>query len=56
MPQVCSKRRQAETGSTIGSTNQLGMHGTINSMGEEEKNFFYRPLSHLPVGVSSYLP
>jgi hypothetical protein len=55
VPQVCSKRKQGETGSTIGSTNQFGMHGTINSMGDDEKNFFYRPLTHLPVGISNYM-
>jgi len=56
-PQLSSsKRNQCETGSTIGSSHhQPNMHTTINSISEEDhKNFFYRPFTNIPIGLSNY--
>lgn len=56
-PQVNLKRKQGETGSTIGSSNPMHLHTTINSISEEDnKNFFYRPLNNVPVSLSNYKP
>lgn len=54
VPQIHCKRKQGETGSTIGSNPLQNMHTTINSISEEDPKFF-RPFSN-QIGLYSYQP
>ena len=52
-----AKRNQCETGSTIGSGNNIGnMHTTVNSICDDERNFYYKPANHIAVGMQHYQP
>ena len=53
-----SNKKLVETRSTINSSNHPNnVHTSIHSISEDDqKSFFYRPMSYAPIGMSNYIP
>ena len=53
-----SNKKLVETRSTINSSNHPNnVHTSIHSISEDDqKSFFYRPMSYAPIGMPNYIP